>query len=279
MEQQASEKNYIYRPRFGNEADIARLIEQHKALSQVIKLFPPAFQPQGDETLLDIGCGPGSWAIDVAFHYPDMPIIGIDIDPGAIEYATLRAKTEHTENISFEVADATDTLPCRDNSVDYINIRFAQSFLLKNQWSRLFAECQRVLRPGGWLRSVEAQDIQSSSLAGYKLWTLQIQASEKDGRRFLKLAPFLTPLLKQAGLIPQPLAVDVVDFSEGTPAHKALCDDWLVSAHLATPFIIRQGIASEEEVNYLIEGMQKDMMLPDFYSLIFFTDIAAQKPL
>ncbi len=275
---EANEINYLYRPEFGNEADIARLIEQHRVYVQVVKLFSDVFHPNGDETVLDIGCGPGSWALDVAFKYQDMSIIGLDIDESAVSYAMMRAMTEHLENVSFEVHDATQRLPFGDESVDYINVSLVNSFLLKEQWPRLFAECYRILRPGGWLRSIEWFLNQSNSPAMRRGTRLLNQALEKDGKRYLELAPVLRPLLNKAGFVATPLSVHAVDFSEDAAAHRPLCEDIYVGTHLALPFIVKQDIASKEEVKQVIEEMQSDMMLPGFYGVILLTAIAAQKP-
>lgn len=275
---EANENRYIYRPEFGNEADIARLINQYNALVPEMKLFHPVYEPEGNETVLDLGCGPGSWGLDVAFAYQEMSVIGLDIDESAVLYAMARARSSGYENVTFEVHDVTTPLPINDASVDYINISFANSFLLKEQWPRLFAECYRVLRPGGWLRSIEALAIQTSSRAGRELWRLHGMANEKDGRRYAELAPHLLPMLHDARLVATPLTIHFVDFSEQAPYHKSLAENWYVSANLVMPFIVKQGVAPKEEVQRLIEEMQRDMMLPQFYALIFFTDIAAQKP-
>lgn len=277
---ESKENQYLYRPEFGNEADIARLIGQYNALVQSIKLFHPAFEPEGAETVLDLGCGPGSWGLDVAFAQQEMSVIGLDIDESAVRYAMARATSSGSsfQNATFEVHDVTTKLPVSDASVDYINLSMANSFLLIEQWPQLFAECYRVLRPGGWLRSVEALAIQTSSHAGRELWGLHRLANERDGRRYVELAPHLHPLLQDAGLLATPLTIHSVDFSEHAIHHKALSEVWYVSAHLVAPFIVKHGLTTREELEQLIEEMQRDMLLPKFYALIFFTDIAAQKP-
>lgn len=275
---EANDKQYIFRPEFGNEADIARLINQHNAYVQVVELFPPHFQPAGDETVLDIGCGPGGWAIDVAFRYPDMSVIGLDIDESAVQYAMARARSSGYENATFEVHDVTTSLPFSDASVDYINICLANSFLLKEQWPRLLADCRRVLRPGGRLRSIEWLCSQTSSFALFRMIQLLNFALAKDGRRYAELAPFLESLMKDAGLLPAPLTVHLINFSEDAPAHKIIAESYYIANHLFSPFILKQGIASEEEVKQLIEEVQRDMMLPHFYGLTTLTDMLAQKP-
>lgn len=280
MEQPSDKTLYLFRPQFGNEADIARLNMQHQVYSEVAQLFSPHFQPQGDETLLDIGCGPGGWVIDTAFKYPHTQIVGLDIDESAIRYATTRAKTQHTENVSFEVHDVTTGLPFQDESVDYVNISLANSFLLRDHWSRLLVECQRVLRPGGWLRSTEWLVTQTSSLAIFKTTQLFNKAIAQDGRRYVELAPFLEVLLKQAGFVTTPLNIHKIDFSENAPAHHVTAEMYYVAACLSLPFMLRYNDnITEEEAKELVEATQRDMMLPNFYGFCFLADLAAQKPI
>src|SRR5579884_969432 len=269
-----SNKPYIFRPEFGNEADIARLIGQYKAYTQVVQLFSPHCQLKGAETVLDIGCGPGCWAIDVAFQYPAMSVIGLDVDESAVRYAMTHATSSGHENVTFEVYDVTTGLPFSDASVDYIHLSLANSFLLKSQWPPLLAECYRVLKPGGWLRSVEWLCTQTSSFAIFRMTQLFNLALAQDGRRYVELAPHLESLLKNAGLVPAPLIVHVVNFSENTPAHRTIAESYYVSALLSSPFIFKRGVASEEEIKRLIDETQRDMMLPGFYGLTTLTDIA-----
>src|SRR5579884_142132 len=253
---EARDNQYLYRPEFGNEADIARLIGQYSAMIPVVKLFHPVFEPAGTETMLDLGCGPGSWVLDVAFTYPNISLIGLDIDESAVRYAMARATSSGYENATFEVHDATTPLPMSDASVDYINLSLANSFLLKEQWPLLLAECYRVLRPGGWLRSIEWLSNPSNSLALQRSTRLFHQALTKEGKRYIELAPCLSPLLKQAGFVPTPLTIHSTNFSEGEPAHKAIAEDIYVSSYLARPFEIAYGLATQEEVEAISEEIQ-----------------------
>lgn len=275
---EARENQYLYRPESGNEADIARLITQYRAMIPVVKLFHPAFEPQGTETMLDLGCGPGSWVLDVAFTYPDTSLIGLDKDESAVRYAMARATSSGYENATFEVHDATTTLPLSDASVDYVNLSLANSFLLKEQWPLLLAECARVLRPGGWLRSVEWLSNPSTSLALQRSTRLFHQALTQEGKRYIELAPCLRLLLNQAGFAPTALTIQSIDYSDGEPAHQAIAQDIYVSSYLARPFEIAFGLASQEEVEEISEAIQREMKLPHFCGLLLLSDIAAQKP-
>lgn len=60
------------------------------------------------ETVLDIGCGNGTLAYDIAKNIPDIRIFGIDLSPGNIEHAK---KHYAHNNIEFVAGDALKDLP------------------------------------------------------------------------------------------------------------------------------------------------------------------------
>ena len=65
---------------------------------------------QGNEAVLDIGCGDGKVTAEIASHVPDGSVLGIDSSADMIRTAQSGfAKPEFT-NICFEVADACELL-------------------------------------------------------------------------------------------------------------------------------------------------------------------------
>ena len=103
-----------------------------------------------DATLLDIGCGRGQYAedpIDIRknlqiFNDKCHKVIGIDVDEGASENPHIN---------EFHLIDPAKPWPLDDESVD----------ICINDWvlehiedpDLFFSECQRVLKPGGYLCS------------------------------------------------------------------------------------------------------------------------------
>ena len=57
---------------------------------------------------------------------------------------------------SSEIEDCTQTWSYPDSSLDYVHIRWLIGSV--PDWGALFAEAYRVLKPGGWLESVEPSD-------------------------------------------------------------------------------------------------------------------------
>lgn len=67
--------------------------------------------------VLDIGCGPGSWSMEIAGEYPKSTVIGIDITP-------IYPKEIKPTNCAFYQCNVLNTLPFEDNTFDYIFMRY-----------------------------------------------------------------------------------------------------------------------------------------------------------
>ncbi|RUP49636.1 S-adenosyl-L-methionine-dependent methyltransferase, partial [Jimgerdemannia flammicorona] len=99
-------------------------------------------------TVLDAGCGPGAWTLDMAIEYPDSHFYGIDICPvfdGSV----------HPPNVTFSLANLTDHLPFPDGHFDFVFMRCLVAGLQNKEWPRVMCELMRVTKQGGWVELVE----------------------------------------------------------------------------------------------------------------------------
>jgi SAM-dependent methyltransferase len=95
-------------------------------------------------TILDLGCGPGQLAIDIAARTPGARVVGVDLSREMVRLARMRARD--LPNVAFVFADAA-ALPLADESVDFIVSTGALHHFAEP--ARVFAECRRVLKPDG----------------------------------------------------------------------------------------------------------------------------------
>jgi arsenite methyltransferase len=114
-------------------------------------------QLQGDETVLDMGCGRGAVLLAAAKRLPRGRAIGVDLwqadQTDNSPSATLaNAKLENVaDRIELHTADMT-ALPFDDNSVDVIVSSLAIHNIPGHDGRRkALSEAMRVLRPGGRL--------------------------------------------------------------------------------------------------------------------------------
>lgn len=98
--------------------------------------------------VLNVGCGIGSGAVDVAQRY-GCHVVGIDLLPAMLGWAQRRACSAGVQGqIEFSSADVLH-LPFPDDSFDVV---YAESVLLfVADKAQAIQECIRVTRPGGFV--------------------------------------------------------------------------------------------------------------------------------
>jgi ubiquinone/menaquinone biosynthesis C-methylase UbiE len=171
--------------------ELARLINQDRVITQAmggpLSGVPDTFPLHN---ILDLGCGPGGWVLDVAFDLPDAEIEGIDASRAMVDYANARARTQRLPNASFGVMDMTHPFEIPDHSFELVNARFLAAVLKREVWPSFLGECTRVLRPGGFLRLTEAVDFgATTSEAVNQLMELTRHALYQLGYGFSAITP------------------------------------------------------------------------------------------
>jgi SAM-dependent methyltransferase len=107
-------------------------------------------RPRAGESGLDIGCGPGLLAVDLARQMgPTGRIFAIDTSPDMVAMASGRTQAEGlSDRIAVLIGDAAE-LPFRDGTFDFLVA--TQVYEYVPDMKKALAEAARVLRPGGRL--------------------------------------------------------------------------------------------------------------------------------
>jgi ubiquinone/menaquinone biosynthesis C-methylase UbiE len=98
--------------------------------------------------LLDAGCGSGALSRLLASHRPKLDIVGVDLNPAYVAYASDLGAAACLKNVRFEQGNL-QALRFPDASFDVIWSRFVLYFLPNP--AQAIAEFMRVLRPAGSL--------------------------------------------------------------------------------------------------------------------------------
>lgn len=281
----AEENAYVLDAESG--AEVARLIDQDTMITQAMGgLFPRDLDLSTINRVLDIACGPGGWALEVAFTHPEMQVTGIDISRAVIQYAQAQARVRDLDNLTFRVMDATKSLDFPDESFDMINARAMVGFMPNTLWPAFVQEAFRLLRPGGVLRLTDTDDMGfTNSAAQETLSRMGVLALERVGKTFAPaggrnagLTPMLGRFLRGAGFVNIQREAHAIDFSASEPAHESMCRDIMVAGALAVPLLTKTKVASEAEIQELSQQATADMFADDFCGIWYLLSVWGRKP-
>ena len=258
-------------------AELARLLHQD---GYVTKSMGGVLAEQTDisniHDIIDIACGPGGWALEVAGSYPDIKVVGIDISKSMIEYARALAKAQKLKNVEFLVMNALKPLDFPTASFDLVNARFLQGFISPHAWPALLQECLRVCRPGGIIRLTEIEAAITNSPASEKMVGMFTLALKLAGRslspegRHLGIVLMLERFLRDAGCENVQSKAHVLSYSAGTEAHSGWYQNTMVGAQLLKPFLIKMQVTTHDEFDQLYEQMLRELREEWFCGIEFF---------
>ncbi len=267
-------------------AEMARLLDQDKLAMEVMGgIFPERTNLSNIYDVLDIACGPGGWVHEVAHAYPEVEVTGFDISKRMIEYARAHARVRKLDNAHFRVMDALKPLDFPNESFDLVNARTISPFMPPAAWPRLIDECMRILRPGGTIRLNEAEWGFANKAAFERYCWLINQALQRAGMSFspnglyIGITPMLSRFLRDAGCQNIKHMAHVFDYSAGTAVHGGYYQDLRTAFKLVQPFLVKTGIATQEELDRLYEQVMVEMQAEDYCSLSFLLTVWGQKPM
>lgn len=103
---------------------------------------------EGDETVLDAGCGSGRVTEQLADRLPDGRVIALDGSPAMVDAARERL-ARFGDRVEYVVADLGAPLPIPDGSLDAV--LSTATFHWVPDHDALFRHLAAATRPGGWL--------------------------------------------------------------------------------------------------------------------------------
>lgn len=105
-----------------------------------------AYRPK----VLDVGCGPGTWVLEMATEFPNSDFHGIDL-------RTMFPSTIKPQNTQFLQHDFFKNLPYPNESFEFVRMRSMLGFITQTQLTHLLSEIQRVLKPSGYIELLDVE--------------------------------------------------------------------------------------------------------------------------
>jgi ubiquinone/menaquinone biosynthesis C-methylase UbiE len=135
--------------------EVRRLDFQHFMLRQELhgNYLAPLNRPR---SILDVGCGTGRWAMEMAAEFPHARVVGMDLVLPDSAASLGHGLERQPDNVAWIEGDLLQGLPFADSSFDFVYLRFLLFAVPEQAWSALLDELLRVTRPGGWIESVES---------------------------------------------------------------------------------------------------------------------------
>jgi len=253
-----------------NEEELRRVADQDRLVTASMGgVLPEQADPSAFRRVLDVACGTGGWVIEAAQTYPEMSLVGVDVNRHMIEYARAQAAAHHVgDRVEFLVMDALSILDFPDASFDLVNLRFAISFVRTWDWPRVLRELLRVLRPGGVVRLTDEEVIhQSNSPAAMQFCEMVLCALFRSWHLFAQkstgLTAHLVPLLGRHGCQQLQTKAHALQYRAGTPEGQAYIEDGMRMFRTLRPFLQKWGCMSKD-YDAIRHQAHEEIQRPDF---------------
>lgn len=207
---------------------------------------------QGGMQVLEIGCGGGDLAFDIARVVGSSGgVLGTDIDQTKLDLAAREAAELTLTNIGFQLANIMESAPA--GNFDLIHARFVLTHLTNP--AQALAHMRAALRPGG---IVVLEDIDFRGYFCYPdcaaLWRYVALYTETTRRRGVdaNIGPRLPVLVSEAGF--QDLQLNVVQPS-GIEGEIKLISP-LTMENIADA-VVAEGLATAQEIDHIVADLYK----------------------
>jgi ubiquinone/menaquinone biosynthesis C-methylase UbiE len=231
------------------------------------------------QSLLDVGCGPGTVTIDLARRLAPGKVVGLDNAKQVLDVARTAAEEADVRNVRFELGDAY-ALPFDDATFDVVHAHQ----LLQHLTDPVAAlrEMKRVARPGG---IVAVRDADYSAMTWYppsaaldewlELYhevTAANHAEADAGRRLLHWA--LDAGFEPAGIVPT-AGVWCYSAPEDRSWWGNLWADRSVASDFARQAVDHQ-LADDVALEHLADGWREWAAQPDGWLAVLHGEVLAR---
>lgn len=297
-----------------DQREVARHLMLFHHLSQALGGAVPTEIVELDDvcTVLDVACGAGGWALDLACAYPHLQVTGIDASVRSIASAHRLAHEGGFSNVYFLVQDLCqlqeEETPLPGVPFDLIHLSFIAPALLNMNYPTLVRALWRLCRLGGMLYWTEMEFPLTNSPTLELLIALICEALNEAGhsfapqstqalteffdarqhtasslspcaiRRHLGITPMMGSWLHKAGYQYVQQIPAVIEVSAGTEAHSCFTHQIESFTRQISPFLIAQGVITQDVFAQLCVQIEAEVQQETFCGFCFLLSVLGQTP-
>lgn len=233
--------------------------------------------PRSAKRILDVGTGTGDWAITVGERFPGAEIIATDITHAFLPPSC-------PSNVFFELDDAQNEW-AYNKPFDFIHMRNLSGAF--SNWSAVYAEVSKNLRPGGIFEIIDRGLIQfkkETPNSNTSIFNGAIQSAADKSGRALDLNHLKKPTFDSAGLSVVKSRVFEVPLGtyDANPQKKVTGKMAMIAAlegleALSLRLLTKHLGWKEEDVKGLCSKVQEEIRRPDARAFIAVQSVIARK--
>jgi hypothetical protein len=235
-----------------------RLFFQHYMMRTILGGNIAAPLSRAPSAVIDIGCGTGQWALEIAYEIPTAKVVGIDLELPQVD----TSHPQYPRNCSFECLNALEPLPYAPQSIDYIHLRFMSSSIPVATWPQIVPRLASHLKTGGWMEWIESGPIYAAGPAFGQLCAAWEEFGQRRGH-LARPGSQIAQALQAAGLHSvayQPVRVPIGAY--GGRLGRMTAQDGIAIFRALRPGILKFQIMTPQEFDWCLDQAQFEMNDP-----------------
>ncbi|KAG0371086.1 S-adenosyl-L-methionine-dependent methyltransferase [Gamsiella multidivaricata] len=222
--------------------------------------------PKENGRIIDLGCGPATWTMDMATELTSVNFIGVDISP-------IFPTAIHPRNCSFYRENILRGISQPSNTFDVVYQRnVAPGFTVEN-WQQALDETYRLLKPGGWFESVES-DVTVQDGGPYTKMCFELMQFSMISRNVdTSVVKILDGMMAKAGFVDIQVKEYCVPLGEwGGKMGQLWKQNLAAILETVKPNLVKTGKVEEAQVAEMVHtAMEKEMKEFRSYQTIYVT--------
>jgi ubiquinone/menaquinone biosynthesis C-methylase UbiE len=201
--------------------------------------------------ILDVACGTGRWAREMARRFPNATVFGFDINQEQINVANLEAKKRGEtlpDNCTFLTGNALQPFDFPDGSFQLVMARANSAYMPIERWPGMLAEMARVTAPNGWIEVRDFGVVRSESLALTTLTGIFVNLAARLGIH-PGVGPYIDKYFAALPLRERHIKTLTVRAApqRATRGGRLMLADYLALMERIMPLVVRNGLATEAQ--------------------------------